>query len=89
MIYRFQLRSDVSLKDVVSLLPDNLTGADLYSVCSQAWAIALRTQIHNLTHGILLQFYHFPVVNVTVADCVMNIIHLCALESKTSTVCKI
>jgi SpoVK/Ycf46/Vps4 family AAA+-type ATPase len=49
---RFQLRSDVSLKDVVSLLPDKLTGADLYSVCSNAWAIALRTHIHNLVHGI-------------------------------------
>ncbi|PNF15634.1 hypothetical protein B7P43_G15602 [Cryptotermes secundus] len=48
---RFQLRSDVNLKDVVSLLPDKVTGADLYSVCSHAWAIALRTEIHNLMHG--------------------------------------
>lgn len=47
---RFQLRSDVNLKDVVSLLPAKLTGADLYSVCSHAWLIALRSLINKLTH---------------------------------------
>ena len=48
---RFHLSSDVNLKDVVCLLPAKLTGADLYSVCSNAWLIALRTLINNLTHG--------------------------------------
>ncbi|XP_069677506.1 peroxisomal ATPase PEX6 [Periplaneta americana] len=45
---RFQLSSDVELESVVSLLPDNLTGADLYSVCSRAWLSAVRTKICNL-----------------------------------------
>ncbi|XP_021931499.1 peroxisome assembly factor 2 isoform X4 [Zootermopsis nevadensis] len=48
---RFHLKSDVDLKGVVSLLPDKLTGADLYSLCSHAWLIAVRTQIHAFKHG--------------------------------------
>jgi hypothetical protein len=79
---RFQLRSDVNLKDVVSLLPDKLTGADLYSVCSHAWAIALRTQIHNLTHGI----YSVAVVTLSNVQyysywlCCECHIHICPLQ---------
>ena len=52
----------------MSLLPAKLTGADLYSVCSHAWLIALRTLINKLTHGKysdrvinLLKVYYFPI----------------------------
>ncbi|XP_067006737.2 peroxisomal ATPase PEX6 isoform X2 [Anabrus simplex] len=45
---KFTLRPDVNLKDIVSKLPSNLTGADMYSVCSNAWLNAVRTCIHQM-----------------------------------------
>ncbi|PSN41188.1 hypothetical protein C0J52_04165 [Blattella germanica] len=36
---RFQLKSDLNLADVVSLLPNKLTGADLYSICTHTSSI--------------------------------------------------
>ncbi|KAJ9588364.1 hypothetical protein L9F63_018290 [Diploptera punctata] len=43
---RFKLQSDVVMEDVVCSLPNKLTGADMYSVCSHAWLTAVRNHIH-------------------------------------------
>jgi len=73
----------VNLKDVVSLLPDKLTGADLYSVCSYAWCTALKTQIHSLTHGMysdnvrrLFRVCHFPVFSSLVILQLLVVLHI-------------
>lgn len=45
---KFQLAPDVDLTTVAKNCPANLTGADLYSLCSDAMLIALRRQIDML-----------------------------------------
>lgn len=42
---KFQFAPDVDLKEVSRNCPTNLTGADLYSLCSDAMLTALRRQI--------------------------------------------
>ncbi|GLH07457.1 Transitional endoplasmic reticulum ATPase TER94 [Gryllus bimaculatus] len=42
---KFHLKADVNLKTVVDRLPPNLTGADLYSLCSNAWMNAVKMHI--------------------------------------------
>lgn len=42
---KFQLAPDVDLTVVAKNCPANLTGADLYSLCSDAMLMALRRQI--------------------------------------------
>jgi peroxin-6 len=49
---KFQLASDVDLAGVAKKCPSNLTGADLYSLCSDAMLGALRRQISSLDMGI-------------------------------------
>ncbi|XP_033211059.1 peroxisome assembly factor 2 isoform X2 [Belonocnema kinseyi] len=39
-------REEQELRDLVKELPSNLTGADLYSVCSNAWLLAVRKCIN-------------------------------------------
>ncbi|XP_012253776.2 peroxisome assembly factor 2 isoform X1 [Athalia rosae] len=36
------------LEQVVKILPDNVTGADMYAVCSNAWLLAVRRNLENL-----------------------------------------
>ncbi len=45
---RFNLDPSVDLRHLASLCPANTTGADLYSLCSEAALIALRKQIAEL-----------------------------------------
>ena len=42
---KFQLAADVDLTDIAKKCPAHLTGADLYSLCSDAMLTALRRQI--------------------------------------------
>lgn len=48
---KFQLAPDVDLEAVAKKCPGHLTGADLYSLCSDAMLTALRKKIHLLETG--------------------------------------
>lgn len=41
-VFRFKLSEDVDLKQVVEYLPQSVTGAEIYAVCSAAWLNAAR-----------------------------------------------
>lgn len=41
------------IEDIVEYLPENLTGADLYAVCSDAWLSAIRRYINEKSNFIL------------------------------------
>ncbi|XP_043281430.1 peroxisome assembly factor 2 [Venturia canescens] len=46
---RFRLKNNGDeLEEIVDKLPKNLTGADLYAVCSDAWLLAVRRYFKNL-----------------------------------------
>ena len=47
-LLRFNLSEGVDLSVVASRCPSNLTGADLYALCSDATLIALRRQIDSM-----------------------------------------
>lgn len=46
--FRFTLDKDVNLERIAGLLPPNVTGADLYAVCSNAWFSAVRKTIKEI-----------------------------------------
>lgn len=52
--HKFSLSPDVDLSAVAKNCPANLTGADLYSLCSDAMLTALRRQIDLLEAGIII-----------------------------------
>lgn len=39
---KFSLCEDVKLEEVVAMCPSNVTGADFYGLCSNAWMSAVR-----------------------------------------------
>ena len=51
---RFRLEPSVSLVDVLDHCPPQLTGADLYSLCSDAMTAALKRRVRDLEEGELL-----------------------------------
>ncbi|XP_004590432.2 peroxisome biogenesis factor 6 [Ochotona princeps] len=51
---KFKLEPSVSLVDVLDCCPAQLTGADLYSLCSDAMTTALRRRVHELEEGLEL-----------------------------------
>lgn len=48
---RFKLEASVSLTDVLDCCPPQLTGADLYSLCSDAMMAALKRRVRDLEEG--------------------------------------
>lgn len=48
---RFRLEPSVSLVDVLDHCPPQLTGADLYSLCSDAMTAALKRRVRDLEEG--------------------------------------
>lgn len=48
---RFKLEPSVSLVNVLDHCPPQLTGADLYSLCSDAMTSALKRRVHDLEEG--------------------------------------
>lgn len=48
---KFQLDAGLQLEDVVDLLHLDLTGADMYSVCSNAWLVAVRRLVAESKKG--------------------------------------
>uniref|UniRef100_A0A8C9US42 Peroxisomal ATPase PEX6 n=1 Tax=Spermophilus dauricus TaxID=99837 RepID=A0A8C9US42_SPEDA len=51
---KFKLEPSVSLMNVLDCCPPQLTGADLYSLCSDAMTTALKRKVHNLEEGLEL-----------------------------------
>nr|XP_027806289.1 peroxisome biogenesis factor 6 isoform X2 [Marmota flaviventris] len=51
---KFKLEPSVSLVNVLDCCPPQLTGADLYSLCSDAMTTALKRKVHNLEEGLEL-----------------------------------
>ena len=51
---RFRLEPSVSLVDVLDHCPPQLTGANLYSLCSDAMTAALKRRVRDLEEGELL-----------------------------------
>ena len=49
--FRFELDPSLQLSEIVQKLPYNLTGADLYALCSDAMLSALKRKIHSLDQG--------------------------------------
>ncbi|KAF6115454.1 peroxisomal biogenesis factor 6 [Phyllostomus discolor] len=49
---RFKLESSVSLVNVLDHCPPQLTGADLYSLCSDAMTAALKRRVQDLEKGL-------------------------------------
>ena len=48
--FRFNLAEDVDLSSLAERCPRNLTGADLYALCSDAILSALRRQINEMEY---------------------------------------
>ena len=46
--HRFHLSKDVNLEDLANNCPANLTGADLYALCSDAMLASMRKKICEL-----------------------------------------
>lgn len=57
--FRFELSEDVKLDRVVKLGPKNVTGADYYGLCSNAWMSAVRRLITNTKNG--KTYYTVPI----------------------------
>ncbi|XP_047413344.1 peroxisome biogenesis factor 6 isoform X1 [Sciurus carolinensis] len=49
---KFKLEPSVSLVNVLDCCPPQLTGADLYSLCSDAMTTALKRRVHDLEEGL-------------------------------------
>ncbi|XP_062952946.1 peroxisome biogenesis factor 6 isoform X2 [Cynocephalus volans] len=49
---KFKLEPSVSLVNVLDCCPPQLTGADLYSLCSDAMTAALKRKVHDLEEGL-------------------------------------
>uniref|UniRef100_A0A8D2B873 Peroxisomal ATPase PEX6 n=1 Tax=Sciurus vulgaris TaxID=55149 RepID=A0A8D2B873_SCIVU len=52
---KFKLEPSVSLVNVLDCCPPQLTGADLYSLCSDAMTTALKRRVHDLEEGLDLE----------------------------------
>ncbi|XP_008565040.1 PREDICTED: peroxisome biogenesis factor 6 [Galeopterus variegatus] len=49
---KFKLEPSVSLANVLDCCPPQLTGADLYSLCSDAMTAALKRKVHDMEEGL-------------------------------------
>lgn len=48
---RFNLSEDIDLSEVVRICPNNITGADFYGICSNAWSSAVKRLIKKIEEG--------------------------------------
>ncbi|GLV42680.1 Peroxin 6 [Carabus blaptoides fortunei] len=66
---KFTRASDVNLDQVATVCPPHVTGADLYSVCANAWFTAVRRTIENIENGTISDENLSPkLVKVTMED---------------------
>ena len=50
-IFRFNLPKDIDYDEIVHNFPENISGADVYGLCSEAWMSAARRVIKKLEDG--------------------------------------
>ncbi|CAG9864772.1 unnamed protein product [Phyllotreta striolata] len=50
---RFNLDKDVNLEEIVGVCPKNITGADFYGICSNAWLEAARRLVNSIENGLV------------------------------------
>lgn len=63
---KFNLTKGLNLKKIiVDLIPMDVTGSDLYSICSNAWLSAVRRHIENCESG-KIQIEHMTAESITV-----------------------
>ncbi|KAL3275964.1 hypothetical protein HHI36_020696 [Cryptolaemus montrouzieri] len=48
---KFQLDEDVNLENVIKICPENISGADFYGICANAWNNAVRRIIQDSENG--------------------------------------
>lgn len=48
---KFNLKKDLTTRKIAELIQPNVTGADLYSICSNAWLSAVRKQVKKREDG--------------------------------------
>jgi peroxin-6 len=48
---KFNLKKDLTTKKIAELIQSDVTGADLYSICSNAWLSAVRKQVKHFEDG--------------------------------------
>jgi peroxin-6 len=48
---KFHLKKEVCTRKIAELIKDDVTGADLYSICSNAWLCAVRKHVMNFECG--------------------------------------
>ncbi|ENN78988.1 hypothetical protein YQE_04539, partial [Dendroctonus ponderosae] len=66
---KFKLASDVDPQEIVSSCPKNITGADLYGICSTAWSSAAKRLIDRIERDALnAEEFTDQHVEVTAAD---------------------
>ena len=56
IFFRFKLETGNLLERVSEKCPFNLTGADFYALCSDAWMNAVKKKIHLLDQGTRISF---------------------------------
>lgn len=56
---RFTLDKTLTKKAIADMLHSDMTGADLYSICSNAWLSAVRRTIQKYIHGECERFPFF------------------------------
>lgn len=56
-VLRFKVDPSVSLSEIVERCPVQLTGADLYALCSDAMMSAIKRKILHVTEGALLMLF--------------------------------
>lgn len=49
--FRFNLSDNIRLEEIAESGPENVTGADYYGLCSNAWMHAVRRLILNVKNG--------------------------------------
>jgi len=64
---RFRLADDVKFKEVVHMCPQNITGADFYGICSNAWSFAAKRLIEEIEKG------NMSTENVTHMDVIVSV----------------
>lgn len=57
--FRFSLEDDLSIRSIAELLKEDMTGADIYSICSNAWLSAVRRTILEHQEGMIRQSHRY------------------------------
>lgn len=71
---------DVKLDKIAGLLPTNVTGADLYAVCSNAWFSAVRKTIVDIEKGLSYLLIHLIFINAVNIIIIYNFFQIISMK---------